>query len=88
MFLLVAVFSAALAFGVAVMTSFSDANFVTQKVESLNGCVADNYPPTELSFAVAGPPPLVTDEDLQELCPYIRRLGVRGLHLPSTASLT
>jgi hypothetical protein len=61
-----------------------NADHVIERVDSLNGAVGVDYPPTEIDFSVGGLPPLVQDSDLQQLAPYLAQLDLQTVALVGT----
>jgi hypothetical protein len=55
------------------------------KIGSVNGWVDDNILPGKVGFSAMGVQPLIQDVDLEELAPYLRRIGVHSVGLARTS---
>jgi hypothetical protein len=65
-----------------------NANYVVATLESLNGGVGDfiwPFGPDELIFSLEGLKPLVTDDDIVNLSPSLRKLNIRFIGLTDTS---
>jgi hypothetical protein len=61
-----------------------NADHVIERVESLNGAVGVDYPPTEIDFSVSGLTSLIQDSDLQQMAPYLTKLDLQTVALVNT----
>jgi hypothetical protein len=69
---------------VPIVRHYSYKDFVTKKIESLHGGVSVDFPPGAVVFSLGGRTPLVTDNNLHELAPYLASLRVHIVGLCRT----